>query len=86
MVWPWVGRAGVFLMGAAGALWGHKKLLALALTFGAVVVKRDDIANWGVEKKDDIIDSGKNTIIAAAGAGIGVVLLLLLITSRRGGD
>ncbi len=38
-----------------------------------------------IEKKDDIIDSGKNAIIAA-GAGVGIILVLFLIVNRRGGD
>ena len=85
MVWPWVGRAGVFLMGAAGALWGRKKLLALAVSFGGVVVARDDIVNWGIEKKDAIVEDAGKPMLAAVGAGIGVVLLLVLM-SGRGGD
>ena len=84
MVWAWLGRAGVYLM----ARFGKKKLLALAASFGAVVVARPEggYLNWADEKKDDIVeDAGKELLLPIAGAGIGIVLLLVLM-SRRGGD
>ena len=80
MVWAWLGRAGVYLMNK----FGRKKLLALAAASGAVVVAAPKGGEWVGEKKDAIIDSGKNAIIAA-GAGVGIVLLLVLM-SGRGGD
>ena len=82
MVWAFLNRAGVFLMNK----FGRKKLLALAAASGAIIVKRPEggYIEWAGEKKDAIIDSGKNAIIAA-GAGVGIVLLLVLM-SGRGGD
>ncbi len=80
MVWAWLGRAGVYLMNK----FGRKKLLALAAASGAVIVAAPKGGEWVGEKKDEIIDSGKNAIIAA-GAGVGIVLLLVLM-SGRGGD
>jgi len=85
MVWAWLGRAGVYLMNK----FGRKKLLALAATFGGVIVARPEggYMNWADEKKDDIIeDAGKELLLPIAGAGIGIVLLLVLLSSRRGGD
>ena len=83
MVWQWLGRAGVYLMNK----FGRKKLLALAAASGAVIVARPEggYVEWTGEKKDEIIDSGKNAIIAA-GAGIGIILVLFLVMNRRGGD
>ena len=80
MVWAWLGRAGVYLMNK----FGRKKLLALAAASGAVIVAAPKGGEWAGEKKDEIIDSGKNAIIAA-GAGIGIILVLFLM-SGRGGD
>ena len=81
--WAFLNRAGVFLMNK----FGRKKLLALAAASGAVIVKRPEggYIEWAGEKKDEIIDSGKNAIIAA-GAGVGIVLLLVVLMSGRGGD
>ena len=81
MVWAWLGRAGVYLM----ARFGKKKLLAMAATFGAVIVAAPKVVNWTDEKKDDIIADAGKPIIAAVGAGIGIVLLLVLLSSRGGG-
>lgn len=87
MVWAWLGRAGVYLMNK----FGRKKLLALAATFGAVIVARPEggYGNWVDEKKDEtnaLIDTSKD-ILVAAGAGIGIVLLLVLFSYRKkGGD
>ncbi len=80
VAWAFLNRAGVFLMNK----FGRKKLLGLAAASGAVVVAAPKAGEWAGEKKDAIVDSGKNAIIAA-GAGVGIVLLLVLM-SGRGGD
>ena len=88
MVWPWLARAGVYLM----ARFSKKRLLVLAGSFGAWAIARPEggYIPWAGEKKEDIANTydDAKSAVAIAGAGIGIVLLLVIMSSyrRKGGD